>query len=149
MILSAISRCIMRSVISCEKSLGQGAARYFSSTFVCEYEHTKSADGIEANGSPWGARKFDTSTANVDRHCVVNSHTEWDHLEEVIVGRVDGATIPEWHVSGQAVWPAKHWDMYKTNAGMPFPEELAKRGDSNTVCECNRRPRSRDTSPFS
>lgn len=35
--------------------------------------------------------------------CVVNSHNEFDPLEEVIVGRVEGSTIPEWHVSGKAV----------------------------------------------
>lgn len=55
---------------------------------------------------------------------IVNSHNEWDPLEEVIVGRVEGATIPEWHVSGKAVWPSKWWDMYKTQSGQPFPKEL-------------------------
>ncbi|CAM9883841.1 unnamed protein product, partial [Discosporangium mesarthrocarpum] len=60
----------------------------------------------------------------IDPNCVVNSHTEWDPLEEVIVGRVDGATVPEWHVSGKAVWPSKHWNMYKTRAGQLFPENL-------------------------
>lgn len=55
---------------------------------------------------------------------VVNSHNEFDPLEEVIVGRVEGATIPEWHVSGKAVWPRKWWDMYKNQAGQPFPKEL-------------------------
>jgi hypothetical protein len=44
--------------------------------------------------------------------------------EEVIVGRVEGATIPEWHVSGKAVWPTGHWDMFKTKAGQPFPKHL-------------------------
>ncbi|DBA00926.1 TPA: hypothetical protein N0F65_006126 [Lagenidium giganteum] len=55
---------------------------------------------------------------------IVNSHNEWDPLEEVIVGRVEGATIPEWHVSGKAVWPNKWWDMYKTKSGTPFPQKL-------------------------
>lgn len=65
----------------------------------------------------------------VNESCIVNSHTEWDPLEEVIVGRVDGATIPEWHVSGKAVWPSKHWDMYKNKAGQPFPPELMQGGE--------------------
>ncbi len=55
-----------------------------------------------------------TDVAPVKKVSPVNSHNEWDTLEEVIVGRVDHATIPEWHVSGKAVWPDKHWDMYKT-----------------------------------
>jgi glycine amidinotransferase len=59
---------------------------------------------------------------------VVNSHNEFDPLEEVIVGRVEGSTIPEWHVSGKAVWPNKWWDMYKTKAGQPFPKELMTKG---------------------
>ncbi|ETW09414.1 hypothetical protein H310_00023 [Aphanomyces invadans] len=58
--------------------------------------------------------------------CVVNSHNEWDPLEEVIVGRIEGSTIPEWHVSGKAVWPSRYWDMYKTQAGQPFPVDLMK-----------------------
>ena len=32
----------------------------------------------------------------------VNSYTEWDPLEEVIVGRLEGATIPSGHVSRQS-----------------------------------------------
>lgn len=59
---------------------------------------------------------------------IVNSHNEFDPLEEVIVGRVEGATVPEWHVSGKAVWPRKYWDMYKLKAGQPFPKELMDKG---------------------
>src|SRR5262249_15566345 len=29
--------------------------------------------------------------------CPVNSHNEWDPLEEIIVGRLEGATIPSSH----------------------------------------------------
>lgn len=54
----------------------------------------------------------------------VSSFNEWDPLEEVIVGRVEGATIPEWHVSGKAVWPERYWDMYKNKAGESFPLKL-------------------------
>jgi glycine amidinotransferase len=31
------------------------------------------------------------------RTCAVNSHNEWDPLEEIIVGRLEGATIPSSH----------------------------------------------------
>lgn len=53
--------------------------------------------------------------------------------EEVIVGRVEGSAIPEWHVSGKAVWPPKWWDMYKTKSGQPFPAELMTKGKVITV----------------
>ena len=56
--------------------------------------------------------------------CPVNSHNEFDPLREVIVGCVADATIPEWHVSGKAVWPSKHWNLFKHNAGNSFPSDL-------------------------
>lgn len=59
---------------------------------------------------------------------IVNSHNEFDPLEEVIVGKVEGATIPEWHVSGKAVWPERWWDMYKTQSGQSFPPEMINKG---------------------
>lgn len=65
-----------------------------------------------------------SSSAAAASSCVVNSHNEWDPLEEVIVGRVEGSTIPEWHVAGKAVWPQKWWEMYQTKSGQPFPQEL-------------------------
>lgn len=74
-----------------------------------------------------GLRMFSTNNSaakNQFAGCVVNSHNEFDPLEEVIVGSVEGATLPEWHVSGKAVWPTKWWDMYKTKGGQPFPADL-------------------------
>ncbi|KAJ9465677.1 hypothetical protein DIPPA_02249 [Diplonema papillatum] len=58
---------------------------------------------------------------------VVNSHTEWDPLEEVIVGSVDGAAVPEWHVSGKAVWPPGQHQFFKDNQSRPFPPDLIAR----------------------
>lgn len=72
----------------------------------------------------WTKVKASRGFAATTKTPIINSHNEWDPLEEVIVGRVEGATIPEWHVSGKAVWPRKHWDMYKTKAGQPFPTKL-------------------------
>ncbi len=54
---------------------------------------------------------------------VVNAFNEWDPLEEVIVGVVDGATVPSWHVTLEATMPEKYWDYYKRNGGKPFPPE--------------------------
>lgn len=69
-------------------------------------------------------KKFSSAVAKP----IVNSHNEFDLLEEVIVGKVEGATIPEWHVSGKAVWPEKWWDMYKTQSGQSFPPEMINKG---------------------
>jgi len=54
---------------------------------------------------------------------VVNSFNEWDLLEEVIVGVVDGAAAPPWHVTLHATLPEQQWDFFKKNGGKPFPPE--------------------------
>ena len=55
---------------------------------------------------------------------LVSSYTEWDPLEEVIVGRVDQACVPAWHAVLEATMPAKHWDFFRTQGGHYFPEKL-------------------------
>ena len=40
-----------------------------------------------------------TETAKSNAYCPVNSHNEWDPLEEAIVGVVDGATFPPYHIT--------------------------------------------------
>jgi len=60
---------------------------------------------------------------------VVNSFNEWDPLEEVIVGRLDGAVIPPWHVTVKATMPQRHWDMFRTYGGQLFPRELIDAGE--------------------
>lgn len=55
--------------------------------------------------------------------CPVNSHTEWDPLEEVIVGRVDGASFPSWHIAMEACLPDDQRETFFRNAGNYFPQE--------------------------
>lgn len=55
---------------------------------------------------------------------VVNSFNEWDPLEEVIVGRVDYACVPEWHAILEATMPTKQWAFFKENSGQYFSEKL-------------------------
>jgi len=54
---------------------------------------------------------------------VVNSYNEWDPLEEVVLGIVDGATVPQWHVTLQATMPSDQAHFYQQNQGKPFPQE--------------------------
>lgn len=60
---------------------------------------------------------------------VVSSFNEWDPLEEVIVGRLDGAVIPPWHVTVKATMPRRYWDMFRTYGGQLFPQELIAAGE--------------------
>lgn len=59
----------------------------------------------------------------------VNSFNEWDPLEEVIVGVLDGACIPEWHVALRATMPEKWWGFFQEHGGKPFPRELVEAGN--------------------
>lgn len=67
-----------------------------------------------------GAGSGDTSTGRIP---AVNSYNEWDPLEEVIVGVVEGACVPTWHVMLQATMPERHWDFFRRNGGRPFPQD--------------------------
>ncbi len=53
----------------------------------------------------------------------VCSYTEWDLLEEVIVGVVDNATFPPWHKSLEPVLPPNQHEVFRKNAGQSFPAE--------------------------
>lgn len=62
---------------------------------------------------------------------VVNSFNEWDPLEEVIVGRLDGAVVPPWHVTLKATMPRRHWDFFRSFGGQPFPADQIKAGEKD------------------
>ncbi|MCP3959041.1 MAG: NarL family transcriptional regulator [bacterium] len=67
---------------------------------------------------------------------VVNSHNEWDPLEEVIVGRVEGAAVPPFDVAVKANTYPRYWDFFERHGGEPFPEELvrAAAADLDELC---------------
>lgn len=64
-----------------------------------------------------------TDTTKKIEKPIVNSFNEWDCLEEVIVGRIEGATIPSWDESIRASMPETYKDMYKQSGGTHFPNE--------------------------
>ena len=64
-----------------------------------------------------------TETSKSNAYCPVNSHNEWDLLEEVIVGIVDGATFPPYHITVEATMPHDQLGRFRENAGKPFPPE--------------------------
>jgi len=59
----------------------------------------------------------------------VCSYNEWDPLEEVIVGILDGAAVPPWHVALKATMPEDQWDLFLRRGGTPFDPELIARGN--------------------
>jgi glycine amidinotransferase len=54
---------------------------------------------------------------------VVNSYNEWDPLEEVVVGVIEGACAPAWHISLRATMPKNQWKFFQRFGGKPFPPE--------------------------
>lgn len=60
---------------------------------------------------------------------IVNSSNEWDPLEEIIVGVLDGACVPAWHVTLQSTMPEGQWDFYRKFQGKPFPQEQIEAGN--------------------
>lgn len=54
--------------------------------------------------------------------CPVNSYNEWDPLEEVIVGRLEGATIPSNHITVTFNLPPVGAKLYGLAAGWKYPK---------------------------
>ena len=57
---------------------------------------------------------------------MVNSWNEWDPLEEVVVGRLDGAAAPPAHVTMVGNLPARAARLYPLLAGRPYPKILVR-----------------------
>lgn len=55
---------------------------------------------------------------------VVCSYNEWDPLEEVIVGVVEGATIPSYDLTVRAAVPSNQREFFEKFPGNPFPKPL-------------------------
>jgi glycine amidinotransferase len=58
--------------------------------------------------------------------CPVNSHNEWDPLEEVIVGNLDEAMFPEWAIINEVTVPPGEWVEVEKKIGgkgIPYPKE--------------------------
>lgn len=59
--------------------------------------------------------------------CPVNSHTEWDPLEEVIVGRLDYAMFAEWRGINDWTVPPGEWQAMEDRmggGGVPYLDEM-------------------------
>lgn len=64
---------------------------------------------------------------SVARESPVRTYNEWDPLEEVIVGRLEGATIPTSHVTFDGNLPSIARRLYRPLAGRRYPRILVKR----------------------
>ncbi|MEX5712632.1 amidinotransferase [Parafrankia sp. FMc6] len=72
---------------------------------------------------PGGQEPTSRAPASWRTDAPVSCYTEWDPLEEVIVGIVDGAVFPPWHLSVEAPAPPDQRRVLRDNAATPFPPE--------------------------
>ena len=56
----------------------------------------------------------------------VNSYNEWDPLEEVIVGRLEGATIPTGHISVLSNLPPLAAKVFRLAGGFRYPNWMVR-----------------------
>jgi len=68
---------------------------------------------------------------------VVNSHNEWDPLEEVIVGRAENACVPPFTIEVKANTYHQHWNFYKNYGGTSFPQDHVNKAiaEIENLCE--------------
>jgi glycine amidinotransferase len=62
---------------------------------------------------------------------VISSYNEWDPLEEVIVGTLEGSSVPPWHITLQATMPPNQWRFFQQSGGKPFPKEQIEAGQKD------------------
>jgi glycine amidinotransferase len=71
--------------------------------------------------------KMENLYENTAANTAVNSHNEWDPLLETIVGRIDDAVVPEWHVTLESTMPEASWDFFRRHGGERFPQDMLAR----------------------
>lgn len=67
-----------------------------------------------------------SSSFSIETHPVVNSYNEWDKLQEVIVGRVEGSAVPHLEAGIKVDTPPQYFSFFQTDGGRPFPKELVE-----------------------
>jgi glycine amidinotransferase len=68
-------------------------------------------------------------------HCPVSSYTEWDPLEEVIVGIADDAMLPSWNTINKITFPDHVWETatLRAGGGVPYPPEMIEAARSDVA----------------
>ena len=74
-----------------------------------------------------GGETTKSETKSAMQKSPVLSHNEWDPLEEVIVGVVEGATVPPWDAITQATMPDHAAWFFKKHGGKRFPKKMIEK----------------------
>ncbi|MGH3932861.1 MAG: amidinotransferase [Pseudonocardiaceae bacterium] len=68
------------------------------------------------------AKSADSQSRSRVSNKVVNSSTEWDVLEEVVVGRLAGGVFPTWQESMTQTVPPSSRTLFQERGGSPMPQ---------------------------
>src|SRR6056297_617022 len=58
------------------------------------------------------------------------SCNEWDPLEEIIVGSVEGAIVPVWNPALESTTPSHAKWFFDTYGGQPFPDQMIEKASA-------------------
>ena len=99
-----------------------------------EYEVEEATAEWSAQAPPYKPNPLhlDVSPEN----CPVSSHNEWDPLKEVIVGRVEGACVPEFSIEVKANTYDKNWPFFQKFGGKGFPSDFVKKAQAEVEEFC-------------
>ena len=75
---------------------------------------------------PSGFKAARDSVLPVEADIPVSSYNEWDPLEEVIVGRLEGATIPSGHISVISNLPPLAAKLFRLSGGFRYPNWMVR-----------------------
>ncbi|XP_031562808.1 glycine amidinotransferase, mitochondrial-like [Actinia tenebrosa] len=92
---------------------------------------------ILLNNSELPSKKFAENLAELPEECPVSSYNEWDTLEEVIVGRAEGAIVPFFSVEVRANTHHRNWPFFEKYGGQPFPREHTEKAVEEIEEFCN------------
>ena len=105
-------------------------------TKLRQFQSTSYQAAAASLSSPVVQRK-ELPTEKADLACPVCAHNEWDLLEEVIVGRVEGAHVPPMTIEVKTNTNREHWDFLEKLSGKPFPAEHLKKAAEEIEELCN------------
>ena len=88
---------------------------------------------VEEATLDWSAKapptRYNPLHLNVSpKNSPVCSYNEWDPLNEVIVGRVEGSCVPEFTIEVKANSYEKNWPFFQQYGGKAFPKEFMEKG---------------------
>eukprot|EP00754_Rhynchopus_humris_P044784 Rhum_TRINITY_DN4396_c0_g1::Rhum_TRINITY_DN4396_c0_g1_i1::g.14162::m.14162/K00613/GATM; glycine amidinotransferase len=102
------------------------AGRHFARSARHHAAAAAAASAPQHAAAPMFLEEDEVRAAAPTLDCRVGSHTEWDPLEEVIVGRIDGARIPEATSALEAVVPERYIEWFRENGGQPYAAEAVQ-----------------------